>query len=304
MRRVLLEFPGTDYRIHSFGFMLLLACVGAFVLAVRRARKEGLDPEIIHGLVPWLFLGGLIGARGLYLIVHPETLHGIGDLLRIWQGGIIFYGCIAGGLLGSLIYWARTRFPFLATADAVAPSLALGIALGRVGCFLNGCCFGATCDLPWAVRFPAGSLPWIQHMHSGLIPPEAVYSLPVHPKQLYAALYGVALLGLLLAYYPRRRRDGEVMVLLMIAYPVTRFFLEFHRGDVGGLYGGLAISQYISIALFAGGLLAWWWLSRRPASRYVDQKRRREADEREKRSASHAPVGRTLGQAARERQIS
>jgi phosphatidylglycerol:prolipoprotein diacylglycerol transferase len=242
--------------------MLLLACAGALWLALRRARREGLDPAIIHGLVPWLFLGGLIGARLLYVIMHPSQVHGPGDLLKFWQGGIIFYGCIAGGLGGSLIYWARTRFPFLATADAVAPALALGIAVGRLGCFLNGCCYGAPCDYPWAVTFPAGSIPWVHEMQAGLIAPDAARSLPIHPKQIYAALFGLGLLVLLLAYAPRRRRDGEVMVLLMIAYPITRFVLEFFRGDPDGLYAGLAISQYISIGLFALGMAAWTLVSR------------------------------------------
>jgi phosphatidylglycerol:prolipoprotein diacylglycerol transferase len=271
MRRILLVVPGVDLRIHSFGFMMLLACAGAFLLALKRARREGIDPNVIHGLVPWLFLGGLIGARGMFLAMHPSAIQGIGDLLRVWQGGIIFYGCILGGLIGSCIYWSRTRFPFLATADAVAPSLALGIALGRVGCFLNGCCFGAPCDLPWAVRFPAESLPWLQHVQTGLIASDSAYSAPVHPKQLYAALYGLGLLVLLVMYFPKRKRDGEVMALLMVTYPITRFLLEFHRGDLDGLYGGLTISQYISIGLFAAGVCAWFWLARRPRKRYVDE---------------------------------
>jgi phosphatidylglycerol---prolipoprotein diacylglyceryl transferase len=117
------------------------------------------------------------------------------------------------------------------------------------------------------VRFPAGSFPWVRHVQAGLIPPWSPRSLPVHPKQLYMALAGLALLGLLSAYYPRRRRDGEVMALLMIAYPLTRFLIEFYRGDAGGLYAGLTISQYISMGLLAGGLIAWHGLSRLPVGR-------------------------------------
>jgi phosphatidylglycerol:prolipoprotein diacylglycerol transferase len=95
-----------------------------------------------------------------------------------------------------------------------------------------------------------------------LISPSELLSLPVHPKQLYAAAAGFILLGLLWAYYPRRRRAGEVMILLMITYPITRFLVEFFRGDAGGLYVGLTISQYMSIAIFVAGLYAWTRLSR------------------------------------------
>jgi phosphatidylglycerol:prolipoprotein diacylglycerol transferase len=155
--------------------------------------------------------------------------------------------------------------------DAVAPSLAIGIALGRVGCFLNGCCFGATTDLPWAITFPAGSLPWLHHVHNGWLSAEAARSLPIHPAQLYAVLDGVILLGLLTAYYPHRRRDGEVMALLMVCYPVTRFLIERLRDDEGVFLAGLTISQFISAVLFPCGLATWWYLSRQPLGRYADR---------------------------------
>ena len=128
-------------------------------LSHRRSRREGLDPEVVSDLAAWLLFGGLIGARALFLIQNPGVIEGIADVFKFWQGGIIFYGCILGGLVGTgLFYLRRAAFPFLATADAVAPSLALGIALGRLGCFLNGCCYGDRCNLPWAVRFPTESL--------------------------------------------------------------------------------------------------------------------------------------------------
>jgi phosphatidylglycerol:prolipoprotein diacylglycerol transferase len=252
--------------------MLLLACFAALRLASRRARRERLEPEAIDEMAVWLFAGGILGARALF-VVRTRCDPSLDRLLHGLAGGIVFYGCILGGLAGTLLYRARRPFPFRATADAVAPALALGIALGRIGCFLNGCCYGERCDLPWAVRFPAGTLPWVRHVQAGLIPPGSPWSLPVHPKQLYAALAGLALLGLLSAYYPRRRRDGEVMALLMITYPVTRFVTEFFRGDAGGLYAGLTISQYISIGLLACGLVAWHRLSRLPVGRHADAAR-------------------------------
>jgi phosphatidylglycerol:prolipoprotein diacylglycerol transferase len=270
MQRILFTIPGLGFSLHGFSLMLLLACFGALSIAAWRARREGIDPEAVFGLATWLFSGGFIGARVLYIVRHPETIQHVGDIFKLWQGGIVFYGCIMGGLTGSILYWTRHPFPFRAMADAVAPALAVGIALGRLGCFLNGCCFGAVSDFPLAVRFPAGSPAWLQHVQLGLISPTATHSLAVHPTQLYSALDGLFLLGLLTWYFPRRRRDGEVMALLMVTYPISRFLLECLRDDDGTFFAGLTLGQDISVVLFMSGLLTWSYLSRLPRVRHAD----------------------------------
>jgi phosphatidylglycerol:prolipoprotein diacylglycerol transferase len=273
MHKIALTLPILGIRLHSFSLTMLLACFGALALTAWRARRERLDPESVYGLSTWLLTGGIIGARAMYLKQHPEALHGFGDLFKIWQGGIVFYGCILGGLIGSLIYWARHPFPFRPMADAVAPALAWGIALGRVGCFLNGCCYGSVTDHRLAIEFPAGSPAWLRHVETGLIPSFAPHSLAVHPTQLYAALDGLLLLALLTAYFPLRRRDGEVMALLMITYPVTRFLNECLRGDEGAIFAGLSAAQLISVGLFLAGLVTCGYLARQPRARYVDSAR-------------------------------
>jgi phosphatidylglycerol---prolipoprotein diacylglyceryl transferase len=273
MLRVLFVVPGLGFAVHSFSVMLLLACFGALYLTAWRARREGLDVEDVYDLSIWLLTGGLIGARAFFLVQHRETVHQVWDVFKVWQGGIVFYGCIAGGLIGSMIFWARRRFPFWPMADAVATALAVGIALGRLGCWLNGCCYGAVSEAPWAVTFPAGSPAWLHHVHDGLIPPTAARSLPVYPTQLMAAFDGLVLLGLLTAYYPRRRRDGEVMALLMVAYPILRFLNEGLRGDEGPVLAGLTIAQVISAMLLPCGLITWLYLSRQPRGRLADAPR-------------------------------
>jgi phosphatidylglycerol:prolipoprotein diacylglycerol transferase len=270
MRRFLFEVPGLGFKLPGFGLMFLFACFGALALTAWRARRERLNPEVVFDLAIWLMTGGFIGARVLYILMHPGSVQTFADLFKVWQGGIVFYGCIIGGLIGSLIYWYRHPFPFLPMADAVAPSLVLGLALGRVGCWLNGCCYGAVCQLPWAVRFPEHSPAWTRHVEMGLIGPSALASLPVHPTQFYSVLDGLILLGLLTAYYPRRRRDGEVMALLMVGYGITRFLVELLRADEGAVFAGLTLSQNISLGLFLGGLAFWRHLGRKPPGRYAD----------------------------------
>jgi phosphatidylglycerol:prolipoprotein diacylglycerol transferase len=273
MQRVLFVVPGLGFALHSFSVMLLLATFGALFLTAWRARREGLDVDDVYDLSIWLLTGGLIGARAFFLAEYRDTVHQFWDVFKVWQGGIVFYGCIIGGLIGSMIFWARRRFPFWPMADAVATALALGIMLGRLGCWLNGCCFGAVSEAPWAVTFPAGTPAWSHHVHEGLIPPTAARSLPVHPSQLLAALDGLVLLVLLSAYYPRRRRDGEVMALLMVAYPILRFLNEGLRGDEGPVLAGLTIAQVISAALLPCGLITWLYLSRLPLGRLADAPR-------------------------------
>ncbi len=264
MQRILFTIPALGFSLHGFSLMMMLACFGALGITFWRARREGIDSDSVAGLAVWLISGGFIGARLMFVVQHPETVHRISDVFKIWQGGIVFYGCIMGGLIGSVIYWMRHPFPFLAMADAVAPALAVGSTLGRVGCFLNGCCFGARSDSPLAVCFPAGSPPWIRHVESGLLSPSSGFSLAVHPTQLYAALDGLLLLGLLTWFYPRRRRDGEVMALLMVAYPVLRFANESLRADEPAVVAGLTAAQAISVGLLLAGVATWFTLVRRP----------------------------------------
>jgi len=274
MRPILFVIPGWEIKIHSYGVMIFLACFAALAMAVWRVKRDKLDSNIVYELATWLFLGGVVGARGLYVIFHPETIRSAGDIFRSWQGGNVFYGCILGGLTGSLIYWYRRPFPFWRVADAVAAAVAIGAAVGRIGCFLNGCCDGAVCALPWAVRFPAGSHAWVRQLNAGLISPETPASLPVHPTQLYAALAGFVVLGVLLAYFPRRHRPGEVMALLMILYSLTRWPLEALRADERAVFAGMTLSQNISVALMIFGLAIWFWLGRSSTSPFqIDHRR-------------------------------
>lgn len=257
--------------IFGFGLALFLAFLGSTRLAAWCARRHGLDPESVLDMALVVFVGGLIGARVFYVIQYWGTrVHNLADVLRFWEGGIVLYGSIIGGTITYFTYQRLRPFPVRPTLDVVAPALAIGVAIGRVGCFLNGCCFGDPCSLPLGVSFPAPSAPWVAHVEAGWISAETLHSLPVHPTQLYATVDGLILTGLLLAYYPLRRRDGEVMALLMVTYPFTRFLVEYLRNDERAVFLGMTISQTISVFLLASGLAFWKYLSRQPLGRFED----------------------------------
>jgi phosphatidylglycerol:prolipoprotein diacylglycerol transferase len=271
MWQVLFTIPGLGIHVFGYGVMLFLAFLGSMNLAGKCARRNGLEPELVYDMSLTVFLGGLIGARLFYVIQYWGTrIHTVADIFRIWEGGIVLYGSIIGGTLAFFAYRALRPFPLRPTLDALAPALALGIAIGRFGCFLNGCCYGDACTLPWAVSFPDPSPPWAAHHEAHLIPTGAHWSLPVHPTQLYSVIDGLILTGLLLAYYPLRRRDGEVTALLMVTYPITRILIEYLRSDEAAIFAGMTISQNVSIGLLAGGLLFWVWLARQPRERFAD----------------------------------
>ncbi|AMV39043.1 prolipoprotein diacylglyceryl transferase [Planctomyces sp. SH-PL62] len=272
MRQVLFTIPiFGGVKVFGYGAMLVLAFASSTWLAVRRARREKLDADLVMDMAFWLFAGGLIGARLFYCIQYwGRGIDGVLDVFQFWKGGIVYYGGIFGGVAAFFLYRWINRFPVRPYIDLLAPSIAVGTLFGRLGCFLNGCCFGDVCRSPFGVQFPQGSPPWETEVRLGLIPADALHSLSLHPTQIYSALDALVLLILLSAYYPLRRRDGEVMGILMITYPITRTLIEYLRNDEGIFFLGLTISQTISLGLLLGAAAYWFWLSRTPKGRYSD----------------------------------
>lgn len=147
--------------IRGYGVVLLVAVVAAVGLAAWRGRRLGLDPEVVFSLSVWIFVPGIVGARAFYVIeywadIPKESLSQmLASIVNVTQGGLVVYGSVIGGTLGLIAFASKHKMPLLATFDLMTPSLLLGMAIGRLGCLLNGCCFGGVCDLPWAIQFPA-----------------------------------------------------------------------------------------------------------------------------------------------------
>lgn len=159
--------------IRGFGVMLLIAVVAAVALAVRRARQLGFNGELVYALAVWVFVSGILGARVFYVVQKWEQFDGqslfhlLAGIVNVTQGGIVIYGGLIGGAIGFVAFVLRNGLPWLAVADLIAPSVLLGMAIGRIGCFLNGCCYGGECEYPWAVRFPQDSPPYVDQLRTG-----------------------------------------------------------------------------------------------------------------------------------------
>jgi phosphatidylglycerol:prolipoprotein diacylglycerol transferase len=331
--------------IRGYGMMMLLGVVSGVGIVVQRAHRMGLNPEVIYSLAFWMFVGGIIGARVFFVIQYWEQFRGetmldtLAKILTFWEGGLVVYGSLVGALLGVLLFCRRKQLSPWMIGDLIAPGMVLGLAFGRIGCLLNGCCWGGVCELnAVSITFPP-SPPYYQQLQNGsllglkfdrsqpgqntiaevkpnsfaakfnlkpgdtiafskrLPSPEDLKkaktdlgpdfqfgtartsgeqfnlyasdlpsrSLPVHPTQIYSAISAALLCLLLWFFYPFRRRDGEVFVLMITLYPIGRFLLEWIRDDEGAQLGTtLTISQLISACLFAFGAAVWFWRASRP----------------------------------------
>jgi phosphatidylglycerol:prolipoprotein diacylglycerol transferase len=256
-------------RIQSYTFMLQIAFVVCTLLAVRHAKRLNIPLTADIGL--YVFFGALFGAKVFWILQYA----GPGQLWRaffLWEEGLVFYGGLIGGLAGVLAYSYARKLPLYKCSDIVAPQVALGEAIVRVGCFLNGCCWGSVAGVPWAVQFPPHSLAWEQQLRLGLIAPSAPHSLPVHPTQMYMT-GSLIVVFLLLAVYSRRKPfDGAVVLAYFFLYGMVRFVVEVfrhtgHGGDSTGSVLGMTVSQSISLGMVLGSLALYWAMNRRARAR-------------------------------------
>lgn len=264
---------GQGVPVRGYGAMLLAAAAAGTWLSIRRGRAAGFDAETILALGMEIFLWGLVGARLFYVVEYHEQFFRPGEslwaaiprILNLAAGGLVVFGSLPTAGLAAWRFARRRGLPVLPLADCIAPGLLVGLALGRIGCFLNGCCYGGPCDVPWAVTFPAQSPPWLDQAARGLLPPDAPRSLAVHPAQLYAAIDAALLAALAVAFTPLARRSGEVFALVLTLHPISRLLLEAIRVDEPPALGTpLSISQLVSLALLGLATALWCWIARQP----------------------------------------
>lgn len=158
--------------IRGYGFMFLMGAIGGLGITLYRSAQMGLDGDRIIGLAFWMFVAGIVGARLFYVVQYRDEFvdEGAvewGSVVNMTEGGLVVYGSVIGGLAAGIIYLRYFKMPTFAVADVIVPGMLLGLSLGRIGCLLNGCCYGGICDWPVALKFPPGSAPYMEHYHDG-----------------------------------------------------------------------------------------------------------------------------------------
>jgi phosphatidylglycerol:prolipoprotein diacylglycerol transferase len=242
--------------IHSFGVMMALAFAVAGLVTAWGLRQRGVDPELTYSLLIAAVVGGIVGSKVHYLLLHPDEV----TLGGVFSGsGLVWYGGLIGGTLAvSLVaYFSPVRTAVI--ADAIAPALAAAYAVGRVGCLLRGDDYGKPTDLPWGMSFPEGLPPTTEQ---------------VHPTQIYETLGSLAIFALLVwVIAPRLHGVGSLFWSYMVLAGIERFLVEFLRTNTPGALG-LTHAQWISVFLMVGGAIGVWWVESRADRRQAAPGRR------------------------------
>lgn len=248
--------------IRMYGLMMALGFFAAWQVAAWLCRRTGRNAERLTNLVVLLMVAGVVGSRIAYVVEHwqAEFAGNLLEIIRIDHGGLMFYGGLILAVVVFLAYCRITRAKILELGDLLVVVIPLGHAFGRIGCFLNGCCYGKLTTGCCGVVFPKFSPAWYEQVDAKLIPTSATGSLPVIPTQL-VEFAGTFLLFLILFFLYRKvwnRRPGLVIGVYLAGYGCLRFLLEFLRGDPRAAVGPFSIGQTISIGLWilAAGFIA------------------------------------------------
>lgn len=239
------------FSVYSYGLMLAVAVIVCSLFLNRDTRAFNIPPGIISDFIFWVVLGGIMGARAGFILLNLDFyINNPGEMIMIQNGGLAWQGGFFAGIVVAAGYIRKKHLPFLITIDLIAPYLALGQAIGRVGCFLNGCCYGRPVSA--GIYFP-------------------VHDARLHPTQLYATL-GLVIVFFILKRFQRiskthgreagrpagRIGTGQVFGLYLILSSTQRFINEFFRGDHTATLWGLSIFQIVALVIFTGGFFIFW----------------------------------------------
>jgi len=233
------------FTLYTYGLFVAVAFVLGSLLILRDSKKAGISETAMLDCLLAILIGGIIGGRLLFVLINMgDYISDPARILMLHEGGLAFHGSLAGGLAAGAICAKLRGIPLLKGVDVVAPYIALGQAIGRVGCFMNGCCFGKVIDHGIGVTFPG----------------EDVMRVPV---QLYSSAALLVIFALLIAIRRGTRTRGAVFAWYLILYGIYRTMIEFLRGDNPAVFMGLDLAQLISVGMFAAGVVMWGILKAR-----------------------------------------
>jgi len=237
-------------KIFSYGLMMAIGMMLGLWVCVYLAKKSGINSDEIFNLAFVVIIFSILGARLFYVAINLNYYlkHPI-EIILLNKGGLVFYGGLIGGFLSGLYYVRKNNLPILKICDIFFTALPLGQAFGRVGCFLNGCCYGIPTNSNWGVIFPPHSLPF-QHYKDFVL---------LHPVQLYNSSANFIIFLILFTIYDEKKFDGMIVCFYGLLYSTSRFLTEFYRGDMAR-HLGLTIAQWISIVFFLLSAFALFYL--------------------------------------------
>ena len=245
----------------TYGLLVAVAFLTALWVTGRLAKRSGLNQESVLNLGIYCALAGIVGAKVLMIVLDPAIRGNWREIFSIstMQAAGIFYGGFVAALAMAIFYMRRRYLPVFKTMDAFAPGLAVGHAIGRLGCFSAGCCWGVPTHLPWAVTFTNPRANQLVGVPLGE---------PLHPTQLYESLGELIIFALLYSRFLRPHREGSIISLYFVLYGMLRFLLEFvrfHDQQSNPLTGPFSTEQWISLALVAAGISYWLFARNRQA---------------------------------------
>lgn len=229
MHKVLFDIGG--FPVYSYGVMLIIAFFVGVAIARARAAQYGLKPEQIWDVSFWVLVSGVLGARIVFILQElPYYLKNLDQLFSLRFDGLTSYGGLLGGLIAFLVWSRVAKVPTLRLLDCVAPSVFIGHAIGRVGCLLNGCCYGGQCDLPWGIH--------VQDDHGHSLP--GLY----HPAQIYDSFFNLVGFAVAMLIARRGLKSGQMMSLFLTLHGLARVIYEFWRyNTTSASLGGLPITE-------------------------------------------------------------
>jgi phosphatidylglycerol:prolipoprotein diacylglycerol transferase len=236
-----------NLEVRSWGTMLIVAFAAGAFWMWREVRRQGMDPLLVVDFVLWMLIGSVVGARVVHVILDWGAYrHDPLDVLKVWTGGLSFHGGLAGAIVAAIIFARVRRMPTLELFDLATPSIPLGYAFARIGCFLSGCCRGIPASPSWPLKFR-----FVVDPHT----PD-ILTVPSHPAQLYSSAASLVVFALLLWMRPRLHRPGQLFFAYVVLYSFQRFCLEFVRASETEIILGhfpLTLAQIAGIVFAVGG---------------------------------------------------
>lgn len=241
------------FTLHTYGLCVATGFLAALLVTVKIGRGEGIRPQQTMDMGFLIIVAAILGSRAMYVLINLShyVKHPL-DVFKIWEGGLVFSGGIICVIAAVVWYVRRHGLSFWKVADLWSPAMALGQAIGRIGCFMAGCCYGRPSGSDWGVVFT--------HPHS-----LAPLNVPLYPTQLYSSLSGFLIFLVLIVLHSRKKFQGQVFLWLLVLHSTARLFVERYRGDDRGMVlgGQMTVTQLVTLLILMGAIVALFIFKRR-----------------------------------------